>query len=346
MRRTMGKLLAVAALAGSLAAATAGPALADPPGLPQPQDIVGVGSHTTGPLFNAFSAAYNSYLTGLGDTTSPRLYSWDATGPSPITTKAGALSITRPYDAGAGIAALNANTSATVDFVRADRGPQTGDPTTDLFVALAKDAVSWTATSGGHAPANLTAAQLKGIYSCTITNWQQIDPSLANATIKPFLPTPGSGTRSSFLAAIGNPTSGTCVTTGLQENQGTDPVLNDPDAVFPYSVGHYVGQVYYGRATTTDAPGPLTVRNVNSIAAVNPTAQTINPTFATTAFGRVLFDVVRQAEWNATDTHGRALRNVFGNLGWICRNSVATVLIKTHGFLTLPLVACGSTTHS
>ncbi len=135
------------------------------------------------------------------------------------------------------------------------------------------------------------------------------------------------------------------MTAGLQENQGTDPVLNDPDVVFPYSVGHYVGQVYYGRATTTDAPGPLTVRNVNGIGPVNPNVQTINPTFAATAFGRVLYDVVRQAEWTATDTHGQALRNVFGNLGWICRNSVATVLIKTHGFLTVPLGACGSSTH-
>ncbi|CAN3981776.1 substrate-binding domain-containing protein [Kitasatospora purpeofusca] len=346
MRRTMGKLLAVVALAGSLAAATAGPALADPPVLPQPQDIVGVGSHTTGPLFNAFSTAYNAYLTGLGDTTSPRLYSWDSTGPSPITTKAGAPAIVRPYDAGAGLAAFHSVFPAGIDFVRADRGPQTGDLTTDLFVALAKDAVSWTAKNGGHAPANLTTAQLRNIYSCTITNWQQIDPSLANATIKPFLPTAGSGTRSVFLAAIGNPTSGPCVTTGPQENQGTDPVLNDPDVVFPYSVGHYVGQVYYGRATTTDAPGPLTVRNVNGIAPVNTTAQTINAAFATTAFGRVLFDVVRQAEWAATDAHGQALRNVFGNAGWICRNSVATVLIKTHGFLTLPLAACGSTAHS
>ncbi|MDY0811041.1 PstS family phosphate ABC transporter substrate-binding protein [Kitasatospora purpeofusca] len=345
MRRTTGKLLAVAALAGSLAATTAGPALADPPAVPLAQDIVGVGSHTTGPLLNAFSAAYDAYLTGLGDTTSPRLRSWDATGPSPITTKAGAPAIIRPYDVGTGLAAFHAVPSG-IDFVRADRGPQVGDPTTDLFVALAKDAVSWTATNGGHAPANLSAAQLKGIYSCAITNWQQIDPSLANATIKPFLPTPGSGTRSVFLTAIGNPTSGPCVTNGLQENQGTDPVLNDPDAVFPYSVGHYVGQVYYGRSTTTDAPGRLTVRNINGIAAVNPTAQTINPTFTVTAFGRLVSDVVRQADWTATDAHGQALRNVFGNRGWICGNSVATALIRTHGFLTLPPAACGSTSHS
>ncbi|MFE6744431.1 PstS family phosphate ABC transporter substrate-binding protein [Kitasatospora purpeofusca] len=345
MRRTIGKLLAVTALAGSLAVTTGGAALADPPVLPQAQDIVGVGAHATGPLFNAFSTAYNSYLTGLGDTTSPRLYSWDATGPSPITTKAGAPAIVRPYDAGTGVTALN-SVPAAVDFARADRAPQAGDPITDLFVAFAKDAVSWTAKGGGHAPANLSAAQLKGIYSCTITNWQQIDPSLVNATIKPFLPTPGSGTRYGFLTAIGSPTLGACVTTGLQENQGTDARLNDPDAVFPYSVGHYVGQVYYGRSTTTDAPGPLTVRNVNGVAAVDPTAQTITPAFAATAFGRIQYVVVRQAEWVATDTHGQALRNIFGNLGWICRNSVATVLIKTHGFLTLPIAACGSSTHS
>ncbi|WP_406112985.1 PstS family phosphate ABC transporter substrate-binding protein [Kitasatospora purpeofusca] len=348
MRRTTGKLLAVAAVAGVLAGATGGTALADPPVPPNAADIVGVGSHTTGPLFGQLSTDYNAYLAGLGDTTSPRLHSWDATGSSPITPKSGAPVIARPSTAGAGLTALDTVPNG-VDFARVDRAPQTGDLSTDLFVAFAKDAVTWAAKSGGHAPANLTTAQLKGIYECTVTNWQQVDPALPPAAIKPFLPQAGSGTRTFFLRAVGGGGTpiypGPCVTTGPQENQGTDPVLNDPDVVFPYSVGHYVGQVYGGHFTPTDAPGPLTVRNLNGLAPVAVPTGTINAAFAASAYGRVLYDVVRQADWNAGDTRATALRKIFANAGWICRSVTAQADVRSYGFLLLPAAACGSSTH-
>ncbi|GAA1391852.1 hypothetical protein GCM10009639_22330 [Kitasatospora putterlickiae] len=345
MRTTMGKPLAVAALAGSLVGLTGGAALADPPVVPNPGDIVGVGSQTTAPLFNQLSADYNAALTAAGDTTSPRLYSFDATGPTPIVLKAGTGSVARPTGTGIGQTYLHAVPSS-VDFVRMDRGRLPSDLPTDTFVALAKDAASWAAKSGGHAPANLTTAQLKDIYTCVRTNWQQIDPSLPNATIKPFLPQPGSGLRDFFLKALGGGTPiipGACVTSGVEDNQGTDPVLNDADALVPYSVGHYVGQAYFGRSTGSDAPGSLTVRGINGIAAVNTVSQTINAPFAATVYGRVLHDLVRGADWTATDAHGAALRNIFGTSGWICRNTTALADIKSHGFLPLPAGACGTT---
>ncbi|WP_327679209.1 PstS family phosphate ABC transporter substrate-binding protein [Kitasatospora sp. NBC_00458] len=343
MRETMGRLLAVAAITGSLAGLTSGAATADQPVTPKPSDIVGVGAQTTGPLFNELSTGYNGFLTGNGDTTSPRLYSFDSTGSATIVPNQGAQPIGRPTGANSGLSALNAIPS-DIDFVRTDRAPQVGDPASNLFVAFAKDAVSWAAKDGGNAPPNLTTAQLKGIYNCTITNWQQIDPALPNATIKPYLPDAGSGTRSFFLNAIGLQLWSLCVTTGPSENQGVDPQLNDPNAVFPYSVGHYIGQVYYGHSTPQDSAGPLTIRNINGVAPVSPGTNTTNYAFAATAFGRVLYNVVRQAEWTATSTQGTALRAIFGSSGYICAK--AGPVVRSYGFLTLPSVACGSTTHS
>ncbi|MER5349659.1 substrate-binding domain-containing protein [Kitasatospora sp. NPDC002551] len=345
MRKTMGKPLTVAALAASLVGLTGGAALADPPVVPNPGDIVGVGSQTTAPLFNQLSTDYNAALTAAGDTTSPRLYSFDAIGPSPIVLKAGSGPVARPTGSGAGLGALHAVPSQ-VDFVRMDRGRLPTDLASDTFVALAKDAVSWAAQLGGHAPANLTTAQLKDVYTCVRTTWQQLDPSLPNATIKPFLPQSGSGLRDFFLKALGGGTPiipGACVTSGVQDNQGTDPVLHDADALVPYSVGHYVGQAFFGRSTGSDAPGTLTVRGVNGIAAVNTANQSINSPFAASTYGRVLHNVVRGAEWTATDAHGAALRNIFAPNGFICRSATAIADLKSHGFLPLPGGACGST---
>ncbi|MFF2749850.1 PstS family phosphate ABC transporter substrate-binding protein [Kitasatospora sp. NPDC058048] len=347
MRKTAAKLLTVAALATSLATVAGGTAVADPATgvTPRAIDIVGVGSDTTQSVLNQLAADYNASLTS---STSPRLYSWDAIPAGTITTKTGATAITRPNGSGAGITALNANTSATVDFARSSRGPVATDPTTDDFVALAQDAVSWAAKSGGNAPANLTTANLKGIYSCTITKWNQINASLPNATIKPFLPQTGSGTRSFFLTAINGGvtplTPGACVNSSVQENQGSDTQLNDINALVPYSVAHYIGQVYFGKGTGADVQGPLTIRNIDGNAPVDTVNKVISDTFVATQYGRVVYNVFRDAEWNATDAHGTALRAIFGAGGWICTNGATD--IQSYGFLPLSPFACGSVTHS
>ncbi|MFF2039580.1 substrate-binding domain-containing protein [Kitasatospora sp. NPDC058170] len=338
MRRTLAKLLAVTTVA--LGTVFAGTAVADPPVLPGPTDIVGVGAQATGALMNQLSADYNAYLTGLGDTTSPRLYSFDSTGPSPITPRSGAAAITRPANAGDGLIALTAPGSA-LDFDRMDQTRLPSTPPGLTFVALAKDAVSWAAKTGGNAPANLTVAQLKGIYQCTVTNWTQISPTLPNAAIKPYLPQTNSATRSFFLTAIGSPVLGPCVTSGPGENQGVDLVLNDPDVVIPYSVGHFLGQTVGGHGTPADSAGVLSVRGINGIAAINPTTNTINAPFAASVFGRFVWNLVRQADWQSTGVKGKALHGIFGPAGWICAYGVPA--IRSHGFLQLPGAACGST---
>ncbi|MEV7600629.1 substrate-binding domain-containing protein [Kitasatospora sp. NPDC089797] len=339
------RVAVVAAMAALMVPLSVGRASADP-AVPQARDLVGVGAQTTQALLNRFAADYNASLGS--DTTSPRLYSWDATGTSPIITKGGATPIVRPDGAVAGIKALAATTGETVDFARSDRGPKAKDPYGLDFVVFAKDAVTWSATRTGNAPAQLTPAQLNAIYSCTTVTWNQISSSLPATAIKPVLPQADSGTRSFFLSAIGNPTLGGCVTTGPEENEGTDPSLGDPNVVFPYSVGHYLGQTVGNHGTATDAPGNLTLRNVviGSSTLTPVTNNQIDPNFANTLFGRMLYNVFRDAEWTATDAHGTAIQNVFGPSGWICNDPTAAADLASYGFLAAPAVACGSATLS
>ncbi|MEV7777663.1 substrate-binding domain-containing protein [Kitasatospora sp. NPDC088351] len=348
MRKTSVKLLAGLALVITVTATgTVGTAVADPAVTPSATDIVGVGTEDTEGVLNELSAGYNAYLAGLGDTASPRLRSWDANGSALITVRAGTAPISRPHGTRPGILKLMEPRSPA-DFARSSRGPElldpgTQDPQSNVFVAFAKDAVTWSAKAGGHAPGSLSTAQLKSIYECYVTNWQQIDPALPNAAIKPYLPRYTSDTRSFFLKALGNPALGGCVTTGPQENEGTDPALDDPDVVFPYSVAHYIGQVYGGHSSGTDAPGSLAVRSIDGISPFTA-ANTLSPQFASMVFGRTVYNVVRESEWMAADAHGAALRNIFGMAGrngWICKNG--TDVIKSYGFLPLPGTACGST---
>ncbi|MFF7458170.1 hypothetical protein [Kitasatospora sp. NPDC008115] len=350
-------------LTAALALTTTAPALADPPRQPAASDIVGVGAETTEMLFNRFSADYNASLATAGDTTSPRLYSWDSTGGNEITTKAGATPIVRPIRTDPGIDTLNANTSGTLDFARSSRGPRTYDPSADLFVAMAKDSVSWAAPAGGNAPANLTAADLREIFTCVKTNWRQIDPALPDAAIVPVLAghllvsrtgVAGLPSDSSdfFLGAIGyqsalmaDPwTDHSCVRTVVRGDQGTDPVLHDPNAIVPYSVGRYIGQVHGGHTGPGDEAGALTVRSLDGIAPVYQSQMSLQ--FSSSAYARLLYNVVRAADWNSGDAHGRALRDLFSANGWICKSPVAVAAIKSHGFRSIPAGFCGSTAHN
>ncbi|MFF2351455.1 substrate-binding domain-containing protein [Kitasatospora sp. NPDC058115] len=352
--------LAAACALALTATATAG---ADPVTLPAATDVVGVGAGVTETLFTQFSTDYNAALAAAGDTTSPRLHSWDTGGTAQITPKAGASPIARPDRTGAALAALNTTTSGTVDFVRTSRVPNTTDLPGNLFVAMAWDAVSWAAPAGGNAPQNLTTSDLSNIYNCRVTKWKQINPALPDATIVPVLAGHLSVDRSGvtgtpmessdfFLKAIKYPPAGTdgpsdrsCVRVVARGDQGWDPILHDPNAIVPYSVGRFVGQVYGGHSGPGDDPVVLTVRDIDGIAAVDPVARQMALGFSSSSYGRWLFNVVREADWTrlpATNT----LRNVFGTYGWICRSPVAAAAIKSYGFRVLPVGACGSTRHA
>jgi ABC-type phosphate transport system substrate-binding protein len=407
--RMLSKLLAGTAVVATTVALTAGPALADPPSgtTPRATDIVGVGADTTQYLLDQVA---NTYDAGHA-TSKEKLYSWDATNPSTgaigdnIETKATCADISRPNGTGAGVTALDQNVTDPslsshycIDFARA-ASPRTSSeppyaPGGIAFVSLAGDAVTWadrSASAGGtDAPANLTAAQLVKIYECQDTNWKQVGGQ--NAPIQAFLPQTSSGIRTFFLLALGGGTTpitpGSCVIDGttsdpnsLEQNEGINPILNTPEAIYIFSVGSYISQAYHSAACINSDCSPngsnqictpsktqnkygcneTGVLQLNTIGNSKPTTPwplkptsknvTINSAFSL-VFQHTLYDVVRY-DANTTDhipgsesgaPGGSNLEAIFGASGYLCTNSAAKKAIKDYGFLTnWKLSTCGAT---
>ena len=359
MRSVFGKLTAAVGVAATALTLTMGPASADPPAgvVPKATDVVSVGSDTIQAYDNGLSAAYNATAPAS------KYYSWDATGSTPITPKAGALSIARPNGSSAGIAELAAVSHTTVDVARSSRAPIQGtDPNTDLFIAFAKDAVGWsgftsTSTVTTDSPSTLSVTDLQGIYgTCAITNWNQVTdiPGYTgpNAAIKAYLPQSSSGTRKFFLSALGITTPGSCVQAYTpEENEGTDAVFNNPAVVYPYSIAHYIGQVYNGKGSGTDEPGFLDALRSVKFSSTSTIAQITNKlittAFANSIFGRNVYHVVRSADWNSA-VQGPPLKALFDKstgtpAGYVCSNPT---LITSFGFLALSSTQCGTQSHT
>jgi ABC-type phosphate transport system substrate-binding protein len=359
--RLMHQAAAIGAAVVALAGIGIGTALADPPPgtVPTATDIVGVGAETTGPLFDALAAG------------SSNLVSFDATGSSPITPKAGCAPITRPNGSNAGINALLASINAgndCIDFARSSRPRTSSDPSSISFVSLARDAITWSSPAGSNSPVptSLTVAQMKAIYTCTDTNWNQVGG--ANAPIVAVLPQSGSGTRTTFLGDLGGGVNtplvpGPCVINGsnsaglIEENTGVSPTgLGDTaqfgtvaapnvDDIFPYSVGDYIAQAttnegtYAGKAigghsNSVFGHGPMVLHNVAGVAPTTTTsaAPYSNATVVNAAsfpLQRLLFDVVRTGSPLASSG------GLFSSTGWVCTNATAKGDIASYGFLNL-----------
>jgi ABC-type phosphate transport system substrate-binding protein len=375
--RQLRKLAAgIAAAAAVAVVASAVPALADPPTsggkhvVPGTVDIVSVGANTDENLFNALSGAWDKTITPKQHGAAhPYIYSWNATVPGStstsavkITVKKGCAAITRPNGSSPGLKALDESqkidkTVYCVDFARSSSGRSATSPAPKVggvgYVALATDAVTWAVRSaakgGTNAPGSLTKAQLKAIFSCSSkNNWS--DYGGKPGTIKVYLPQAGSGTLSYWLKTLGLTAPGSCAPEILEENQGQSSQLNNPNAIFIYSVADYVAQKYHsplpGKKATasqnqfgTDQVGYL---GLGKIAGVSPltTAKvpTINVAFKSTGFTRTIYDIVRYAN---TANHIPAYLNKFlGRTGYFCSNKNAIALLKDYGFLTT--ATCGS----
>jgi len=382
--RTFNKLIAATAVVVSAAALAMAPALADPitgsgkAVTPKSTDVVGVGSDTIQNLFDQFSIDYNaSHRTGA------RLYSWDALNPKTglddnIKTKSGCSAILRPNGSSAGITALTANTKVgshfCIDFARSSRGRKSTDPSKGpggvLFVALAKDAVTYATNNGSNAPTKLTTAQLHSIYTCTATTWNQVGGT-STATIVPELPQSGSGTRAFFETAIGITDSsvGACVGQSAEENEGVNPVFtgaNAKNVIFPYSIGKYIAEKFHSAKCLNkgctpikgvtchpsktqnrfgcDTHGNMLLREINGTAPTTGTGSktVINPHFSAN-FVRTVYAVVR---WASTKDHIPAyLDGFFGSAsrkGWICGSKTAHADLISYGFLPTPFCGTGS----
>jgi hypothetical protein len=372
---------------------------------PCENDAVGVGSDTITPLTDQLATDYNNTLPAATtcsktiSTSTTFEESWDAVNPisgaigDSIPEKTDCANIARPNGSSAGINQLGTFTKSTsgplcTNFARSSRPRGSADPPFapggSAFAALAGDAVSWSTQSTTNAPASLTVAQLNEIYTCTVpaangfnaNTWGALGGT-GNNTIAPFLPQSGSGTLSFFEAAIGVTTPGPCVSNGnppntLEENEGVDPVLQTPNAIFPYSVGDFIAQSQHSAkcllstckanssgVICTHVPqdnfffcnvhGTMKLGQINGISPISGSGknEVINPAFPST-FDRTLFDVVPFDP--ATSDHipgasspvgGLNLQVIFSASGFDCTNATAKTDIKNYGFI--PLSTCGAT---
>jgi ABC-type phosphate transport system substrate-binding protein len=376
--RQLRKLAAGIAVAAAVAmAASAVPALADPPAsggkqvVPGTVDVVSVGANTDENLFNALSGAWDKTITPKEHGSAhPDIYSWNATVPGSTSTakvtivpKKGCATITRPNGSTAGLTALDEGqvtdkTVQCVDFARSSSGRSAASPAPKVggvgYVALAEDAVTWAVRDTGgtktvpdtYAPANLSLKQLQGIFTCSIKNWSQVGGK--NAPIKVYLPQAGSGTLSFWLKKLGLTSS--CGSEVLEENQGLSKQLDSPNAIFIYSVADYVAQKYRsplpGKKATasqnqfgTDEVGYVGLGKIGGVSPLTTAkVPAINPAFKNTGFTRTIYDIVRYA--GTADHIPSYLEKFLGRKGYFCSNKTAIGLLEDYGFSTVP--TCGS----
>jgi len=353
-------------------------------GAPPENAAVGLGAQTQQGLIDQFSGDYNATIGSSGT----HLYNWDAVSPvtgqigDTINVKAKCPSIPRPDGSSAGITQLSTFTKTSDgkflcdNLANSSRARGSSDPAFGpggvAFAALAGDAVTWATPKTTDAPASLTPAQLAAIFTCQDTNWSQVGGK--NAPIKPFLPQSGSGTLTFWLAALGGIVAGPCVNSDnntLEENEGVDPVLQTPEAIWIYSIGDYIAQKFHSPTCTNsactgtppcvpaankdlfscDQHGTYVLREINGAAPTTGSGvnTVINPTFPA-AFDRTLFEVV-PFDPNTADhipgsesgaPGGVNLEKIFGHSGWACTSKAAKANIKSYGFVPLGS-ACGAT---
>jgi len=359
---------------------------------PNLKDATGVGSDTTQNVLDQLGADFN-----VGKAvTATHVWSWDALNPlggpagDSIQVKGGGCAaIMRPNGSSAGVTALGSSQKVSgtncVSFARSSRGRAPTDPPFAAggiaFVAMGGDAVTWSAQATTNAPATLTQAQLGQIYNCSVpptgghpaNDWADLGGKAG--PIHAFIPQSGSGTRAFFLGAIGVATPGACVSSlndTLEENQGVNPALNDPNAIFPFSTGKYIAERFhsatcFNAACTPNANqlrctpsgtqnlfgcnthGTMVLKKINGIAPTTGTGAgtVINSAFPAT-FQRTIFNVV-PFDPNTADhipgatnpVGGVNLAPIFGAGGYVCTNATAKADLKKYGFLQIP--TCGLT---
>jgi ABC-type phosphate transport system substrate-binding protein len=346
-----------AGLAGGLTAALTvlgvAAAHADPnptnPGTPiagktDSQLYASVGADAFAELTNNVVSTYNAQ----SPTPTDLLESYDAVNPvtgaagEQITTKPG-CSVARPNGANAGITTILLNqksdvgtggdgTSYCVDWVRSSRAKGTAAGEANLtFYAQSRDAVSYATIGNAYAPTTpLTTAQLKDIFECTDTNWDQVGGQ--PGAIHLYLPPTTAATYTFFLTAIGSSVTNVaagCGTSGFPQQQNDGRTLDgDPQGIAPYAVTKWAAQ-------ENQAPGIPDYRGGTELGLVNTTTspttsttfnghtyQVLNPDFASGAsasFGRLFYNVVR-------NDAPQELKDVFKAGGYLCQNQNAFLI--------------------
>ncbi|MFI6058428.1 hypothetical protein [Streptomyces sp. NPDC051286] len=314
-RARIGAVVGTAALAlGALSA----PAFANPPA-GNFRVLAGVGSDTTQDVMNGLGNAIDN---------GSLIASYDATGTSPIKTRAVGCEIARPNGSSAGINALrNAvdNKTGCLDFARSSRGVADSSTTDLTWIPFGKDAVTYAVRGDSALPKALTKAQLVNIYTCKTK-------SLNGVPLTPLLPQSGSGTRSFFLGQLGltESTFGSCVDDTVQEHNGE--ALDSAGDIAPYSVAQYIAQ-------GNEIPGVVDRRGAAVLGSLNGVQPQLADGTLNTAFpfNRDIYNVVPTAKVTGADPTMTAA--FVGSTSKVCAQ---TAVIKTYGFGTI--ANCGDTT--
>lgn len=247
------------------------------------------GSFGTG---SGATAATNACSPGTGATQGTGNQNATHTGDKPcvlnptIVLRAGLNPVQRPNGSGAGYNLLKADTDASgkgtglVDFARASsaRGSNA------LFdsMQIGNDPLGMLTSSTTNATNGLSIAQLKSIYTCTTTNWNQV--GTGSGTIVPLMPQVGSGTRSYFEGAIGvtDSTLGSCVQ-NVEENdpEAIDASSSPANAVEPMSQSRlYLFQGKLSTGASNGAGGYFKDPSCVALSTTAPactTGSTLNP---------------------------------------------------------------------
>lgn len=244
------------------------------------------------------------------------LGNFDAFGSAAIQTKPAGAFFGRPAGSGAGVSALRASITGAnytgnpavparqilgqVDIARSSSGPGGNANANGLlaYVPYGRDALGFAYKGGDSSWANLTAAQLKAIYECTTT-------TVGGVAIKPRIPQSGSGTRSFFLGAIGNPTLGSCVSDATGTTPENDASVLGANELIPFSVANWVSQANGATGiNTTTASGVSFGSAVSGQAAFTGTAPNLVPNasyYSDATFGRDTYLVVEYARITPSD---------------------------------------------
>ena len=128
---------------------------------------------------------------------------------------------------------------------------------------IAVDGLQMATASTTNAPANITCGDIVGIYSGTITTWNQITGNSggSSATIIPVKPQTGSGTLSDFESVLKACNGGVTVVYGVNVTIGEehDPsaLVGKANAIAPFSSGRY--NLLQGGYLSTYTAGTTTV---------------------------------------------------------------------------------------
>lgn len=377
MKRASNRLLAVVAVLAAMAVFGASPALAIPAPNGIRETVTFAGSDTTQDVTGVVVSDFNANIGGRNPNTvaTPRdgaVNNPPVPGPAGFGVGADQFCGNRVYIAGgagdtnpatldpvngssAGRTALNASASSPsatsrgcIDIARSSSGPSSSDPATFQYYAFARDAVSWAGFQGGNQPTNLTLGQLRDIYACRVTNWNQVGGS--DGQIIRYLPQTGSGTLAFFTGTvIAEPIPGSSAAcplvqnASIQENSGDVVAPADRDnAVVPYSVGQWVSQ---DNGVVNDIRGQATgaqafIGNIDGLDPViegDPSSPNV-PLINSGAFPGTRF------VYNVLDTRSPSYQAALRIVGFdgagtsrLCGGSLAAQL-QTFGFTPLPSV--------